>query len=437
MLKVTPFLAKGSMRRAFLEVGAVTVLAKGISALKEMAVARFFGVSVGVDAFSLALSLVGAIQGIVGNAIRPVLLPLLLESGSKNVADERRLASQTALVILGAGCILAVSLPGLFVAAQPLLLGGASPRMLEQASPMLGILSWSLPFALLALWAGTVLERHKRFVLPTMVEALPAIGILVLLFAAAKSLAESALAVGTVLGFALAFVILAVSAVRTGSIAIKTRDVRGGSTLLNLAGRRFISMLGGGVFISLITVTDSIVAAWLEEGSVAVLGYAQRIMAVFLGISVAAIARIGLPYLAERLQVSNAAAHELLSRLVRLGLMAGFGLAVPIAVFAQPLTALLFERGAFTANDTVQVSNVLFAFAWQIPFYLASSFQVQMLAAKGLHSRLMWIGAFNCVVNAVLDVILAHWLGVTGIAWATSAVYAFSMLICAWSLRKT
>lgn len=436
-LKVTPYLAKGGMRRAFLEVGAATVLARAISAVKEIAVARLFGVSVGVDAFALAVSIVGAIQGVIGNAIRPVLLPMLIEAGSNNPAAERRLATQTAFVILLGGFIFALALPHLFAATEPWLLRRASPRTLEQTTLMLDLLRWGLPFALMALWAGTVLERHKCFVLPTLVEAMPASGILVLLFVAVNSLAERALALGTVLGFVLAFVILATSAVRTGSVALKAQEVRGREPLLNLAGRRFLPMLGSGVFVSLITVTDSIVAAWQGEGAVAVLGYAQRIVAVVLGISGATIARIGLPYIAERLQVSDAAARQLLGKLVRAGLLSGFGLAVPLAMFAQPLTALLFERGAFTARNTAQVASVLFAYSWQIPFYLASIFQSQLLAAKGLQNRLMWVGVFNSVLNAVLDVFLARWLGVVGIAWATTAVVASAMIMYARLLRRS
>lgn len=436
-LKVRPYLAKDGIRHAFLEVGAATALAKAISAVKEIAVARFFGVSVGVDAFALALSIVGAIQGVIGSAIRPVLLPLLIESGRNNPATERRLATQTAFVILLGGFILALALPSLFAAIATWLLRRASPRTLEQATLMLDLLRWGLPFALMALWAGIVLERHKSFVLPTLVEAMPATGILVLLFMAVNSLAERALALGTVLGFALALVILATSAVRTGTVALKAQEVLGREPLVNLAGRRFLPMLGGGVFVSLITVTDSTVAAWQGEGAVAVLGYAQRIMAVFLGISGAAIARIGLPYIAERLQVSDAAARHLLGKLVRAGLLSGFGVAVLLAMFAQPLTALLFERGAFTVHDTGQVSNVLFAFAWQIPFYFAYIFQTQALAAKGLQSRLMWIGISNCALNAVLDVLLTRWLGIAGVAWATTGVSASATLMCAWLLRKS
>jgi putative peptidoglycan lipid II flippase len=433
---MAPYLARGGMRRAFLEVGASTLAGKLVSGGKEIAVARFFGVSAGVDGYGLALSLVGAIQSIISVAIRPSLLPMLMEASKEGANRERRLAAHTGLAIAAGGTAIAIALPDLFARMQPSLLAQASPRTLQEAVPMLDLLRWGVPLSLLTLWAGTILERHKRFVAPTLAEAAPAVGILALLPAAAGILHERALALGTVAGVAGSAVALAALALSTGTVARRPAEARGFDTLLLETGRRFVPMLGAGLFVSLINLTDSLVAAWQGEGAVATMGYAQRVMALFLGISGAIIARVGLPYMAERFQQSDAAGQQLLNRLVRLGALAGLGMAAPLALFCQPLVALLFQRGAFTTHDTVAVAGVLFALTWQLPFYFAYLVQTQTLAARGMQSRIFAVGMANCLLNAALDVVLARYLGVAGIAWATTAVVAAATLTTAWLARR-
>jgi peptidoglycan biosynthesis protein MviN/MurJ (putative lipid II flippase) len=56
-----------------------------------------------------------------------------------------------------------------------------------------------------------------------------------------------------------------------------------------------------------------------------------------------------------------------------------------------------------------------------------------MMIALRLNNQIFWIAVANFLVNASLDVLLAHFLGSAGIAIACSAVYAFSF-VCLWIL---
>ena len=56
-----------------------------------------------------------------------------------------------------------------------------------------------------------------------------------------------------------------------------------------------------------------------------------------------------------------------------------------------------------------------------------------MMIALRLNKSLLWVAIVDLLINASLDVLLAHFMGPAGIAVACSTVYAFSFA-CVWIL---
>jgi putative peptidoglycan lipid II flippase len=108
-----------------------------------------------------------------------------------------------------------------------------------------------------------------------------------------------------------------------------------------------------------------------------------------------------------------------------------------VVAFAAPLTAiliwqaplivaLLFERGAFTAEHTHRVAEVLRFAALQIPFYVIGvmlSRIVVALQGSGFTLLLSW---FSLMLNIGLNALLMRSMGVAGIALSTAFVYFVS-----------
>ena len=100
-------------------------------------------------------------------------------------------------------------------------------------------------------------------------------------------------------------------------------------------------------------------------------------------------------------------------------------------LLATPIVRLVFERGAFTAVDTAAVAPVLACYAVQIPFYLAGMIGVQVLAALCHYRALAFISTSNFLLNIALNLLLVRWIGLPGIALATSLVYVVSSTMIA------
>jgi putative peptidoglycan lipid II flippase len=122
--------------------------------------------------------------------------------------------------------------------------------------------------------------------------------------------------------------------------------------------------------------------------------------------------------------------------LSRLTLLAAIPLAGILYLFSDQIVTLFFQRGAFTERDAMLVAQVQALYGLQIPFYILGILYARLLSSLGANRVLMWSTAITFPVNAVLDVVLARFLGVAGIALATTVMYIVGCSFLAVILRR-
>ena len=107
-----------------------------------------------------------------------------------------------------------------------------------------------------------------------------------------------------------------------------------------------------------------------------------------------------------------------------------------LIALSRPLTALLYQRGAFSAADTDVVAGVQIALALQLPAILMAVVILRLLTAM----QLAWARSAGGIGNLVLDIVFNYWLmkrfGVAGIALSTSLVCILSTTFLGWYLRR-
>ena len=116
-------------------------------------------------------------------------------------------------------------------------------------------------------------------------------------------------------------------------------------------------------------------------------------------------------------------------------------LAVLIMWFLAPyMVKILFEHGAFTAENTLRVSEVLRYGLVQLPFYFGVLILVQLLASQHRYRIMASIAVANFLIKALMNYLLAPSYGVNGIMLATGAMYLLSFVcyfFVAWRLAKS
>src|SRR5262249_4134410 len=108
------------------------------------------------------------------------------------------------------------------------------------------------------------------------------------------------------------------------------------------------------------------------------------------------------------------------------GLSLLFAVALPatavLIALAIPITRVLYERGQFTATDTLLTSQALVAFAVGTVAYGTTQIMVRLFNAKKDTQTPAWVGVGSIVLNGGGDWLFMQVLGHWGIALVTSLV---------------
>lgn len=404
---------------------AYVLLAKVVGAAKELVLAHKYGVSELVDAYVLAYAYVYWFPALVAGLLTTALVPVL--ALSKHKGAERSLHFQRE--ILGAMLVIAV----LSGALAPWVL----PAVVEQiptAFSTTGIaalqyfLQWLSPIVLVGLLTvlGSTLllafERHENTLFECIV---PATLLLVLLLSVGVD--PWPLLFGTLLG----------SVIHLGAVgyALHRRGALRGPTFgyASPEWKIFLSRMGvialGFTALSLLTLIDPTIAAGLGAGAVSSLGYANRIVALITGLVTTAVARAMLPVLSELIAASDWGRAASTARWWSIGIFLGSIPAVIVVWWLSPhLVRLLFEHGAFTAQDTANVSELVRYGLLQIPFYAGSLVVAQLLIAAGLLRLVVAIAVLNLTTKLIAVYLLIDAYGAIGIQLSTAIMYASSFV---------
>ena len=386
--------------------------AKGLAALKEVAVAYRFGTSEVLEGYLLAFNLAGWPISLLFSVMHFALVPALVRRHSTSDGGrgwQRQVTTWVWLAALAAGALVAVLLPPLISSGWL----GLTPMGREAA---LVAVPWLAPVAtlgVLASWHACQLMSRQRH-MNTFLEAIPAVGILLAVLLVPVATVD-ALLWGTLAGFVAQWALLMFAVRMSGQPLAPAATMAWplDRTLGQSAGWLLAAQLVMGVG----GVIDQIILAHLPAGSLATFGYANRVMALVLTLTATVTGRALLPVLAGlSADEAWAVARRWTVWLFGLGAL-GAALIVASAPF---VIELLFERGAFTADDTSQTAILLMGMALQLPFYLAGTAWVQWALTSPNHARTLWWAAV-CSVMARLTVTLSL---VTFASWQAQAVVA-------------
>ncbi len=111
-------------------------------------------------------------------------------------------------------------------------------------------------------------------------------------------------------------------------------------------------------------------------------------------------------------------------------------LTVLCALYAGEITTLLYQRGAFGADESARVAEVLAVFVLQAPFYLTAMIGWRVANALGAHRTMSRIALGCFLLNLLLGYGMAGIWGLQGVAAATGVTYLlWSVLVSGFILR--
>jgi putative peptidoglycan lipid II flippase len=239
----------------------------------------------------------------------------------------------------------------------------------------------------------------------------------------------AALIGGVVLAGIAQFVFLWAAVARAG-FRIRPRLPRMTPELRRLAIIAAPAALAGGV-VQINLLIGRQVASFFE-GAIVWLNIADRLYQLPLGVVGIAIGVVLLPDLSRRLRADDTAGgRNAFNRAAEISLMLTIPAAVALVAIPTALVSVLFERGAFTAEDTAATAAALAVYGLGLPaFVLQKVLQPLYFARENTRSPFYYALA-SMVVNAGLAVGLAPIVGFLAAAIGTTLA-AWAMVFLLW-----
>lgn len=410
-------------------IGAATMASRIFGLVREQVMAYLFGAGNAVDAFNVAFRIPNLVRDLFAEgAMSAAFVPTF----TRHLSGQGRPAAWrlgnnviNALVVATAGVVLLG-----MVFAEPLVgvLAGEYrevPGKFELTVQMTRVMLPYLTLVALAAAFMGMLNSLDRYFVPALAPALFNVGSIVVTLAMIPVLTSlgwpviHAMAIGVLAGGVCQLLL---------QWPLLRREGYRYAPLLNPREpglRQVLVLMGPGTLGLAATQVNVFVNTWLATGegtgAVSWLGYAFRIMYLPLGIFGVSIATAALPAISRR-----AAEHDLagMRQTVSSGLSMMFCLNVPatfgLAVLAEPIVSLLFERGAFTAGDTRATAAALVCYAVGLTGY--SVVKIASPTFYTLHeSRVpVAVSVISVLTNAALNVALVRIIGYQGLALGTS-----------------
>lgn len=413
-------------------VGVAILCSRILGLVREIVIASLFGASRNLDAFLTAFRAPNMLRDLFAEG---ALSTAFVTTFSKKIASEgdqsawglaNKIATLTTIFMS------AVTLLGVLLA--PYLVAALAPGFDAEKAALTVLLARVMyPFILLVSLAALVmgmLNAKHVFGVPALASSFFNLGSIIggVLFAwwldpNFGSRALVGLALGTLAGGFLQLAVQIPSLFKVGYAFhpdFHWRD-EGVCKVLQLMGPAVIAASA----VQVNVLINSIFASYLQDGAVSWLTIAFRLMQLPLGIFGVAVATVTLPLVSRSAAAGNMPEFRgALSHALRLVMLLTIPSAIGLMILADPIIALIYEHGRFTAAATRQTAAALRFYSLGLVGYAAVKVLAPAFYALDRRNLPMFVSIFSIALNFGLNWLLTFHLklGHKGLALSTSLV---------------
>ena len=416
-----------------------------LGVVREQVLAAYFGAGNAMDAYNVAYRVPNLVrdlfaEGAMSSAFVPTFTRHLTNQGK---ASAWRLGN----LVVNALIVITVSIVAIgIVFAEPLVALFASayrevPGKFELTVFLTRVM---LPFLTLVALAAAVmgmLNSLHRFFIPALSPAMFNVAnivcaiLLVPLMPGLGLPAITAIAIGSILGGVAQLAVQWPALRREGFRYQPILDWKdeGLRRVLVLMGPGTIGLAATQVNV----FVNTVLATGEGTGAVSWLNFAFRLMYLPIGLFGVSIATATLPAVSRQAaQGDEPAARRTIADGLTLMLMLNVPATVGLIVLATPIVRVIFERGAFTAADTLATAAALQLYAVGLVGYSIVRITSPVFYALGQNRTPVFISVATVLANALLNIALVRVMGYRGLALGTSIAALFNALLLMFFLRR-
>lgn len=427
--------------RAVATVGGFTMVSRVLGFVRDLLIAAALGAGPVADAFFVALRLPNLFrrlfaEGAFNAAFIPVFSGELAGGGKARAAEFAERVFSLMLILLTLITVVAeLTMPWFVTVLAPGFT--AKPESFSLAVEMARLTFPYLWFITLASLMGAILNALDKFAAAAAAPCL----LNIIMIGALLLFADVLETPGHVLSVAVALAGLAQLGMMGWALKRSGYEMRLVLPRFDPAVVRTLKLLGPGAVgagvMQINLLIGTLIASLLPTGAIAYLYYADRIYQLPLGVIGVAMGTALLPRLARSLKSGDEAdAANAMNRGMEMALFLTLPAAIALAVIPEAIVTVLFERGAFTAEDARATGFVLAAYAAGLPAFVLVKVLSPGFFAREDTKTPVQIAAVSVAANIALGFALYRPFGAVGLALATSIASWINTGLLGWVLYQ-
>lgn len=423
------------MKKTALLLMIAAVISAFLGFAKEIVLSYFYGASNVSDAYLVSITIPSVIFAFVGTGIVTGYIPIYSSIETNYGTRKGDMYTNNLLNVLMVVCTIIVI--SLFFCVNPIVkifALGFEGETLALAIKFTKIALLGIYFTGVTYIFSGYLQLKGNYLIPGLIRC-PMYFLVILSIILSYKTSDIVLIVGTVIATASQIVLLIPFAYKKGYKYIP---------IINLKDEHIIKMAKIGVPViigvsiyQINVLVDRTMASQIVIGGISALNYSNKINGLVQGLFVTSVSTALYPMISKMAAEKNIiglkkAISEALTSINLLVLPATIG----SMIFAEPIVKMLFGRGAFDDKAIYLTSYALF-------FYSIGmiGFGLKEVLAKTFYSLQdtktpMINAAVALVLNIVLNIMLSRFMGIGGLALATSISAIFCTSLMFISLRK-
>lgn len=425
-----------SLFKAASTVSLLTLASRVTGMVRDLIMASVFGATAMTDAFNVAFRLPNMFRRLFGEgAFSQAFVPVLGASKVQHGDEATHLLVDRVATVLTWVLLLTCLIGVLAAPALVWLLASGlqqNPRSFDAAVVMA---RWMFPYigfmSLVALGAG-ILNTWKQFAVPAFTPVLLNLAMIAAAWLGAPWFQTMgiepiyAMVMGVLVGGVLQLGLQLFALRRLGMLPRVSwrwqpvRDAWADSGVRRVATLMGPALLGVGV-AHLSAIINLQIASHLTPGSVSWMSYAERLMEFPTAMLGVALGVVLTPQLVAAKAADDADQYSaMLDWGLRLVVLLAVPCTVALLVFAQPLVATLYGRGAFGDRDIQQTTVALMGYGAGLLGIVAIKVLAPGFYASQNIRTPVRIAIFVLVVTQLLNIVLVPWLAHAGLTLAIS-----------------
>lgn len=429
-------MSKNKIFKATFIIMIVTIATRFLGLLRDALVIGKFGEGIDTSAYIAAVSVPEVVFGIIGLAISTTFIPMLSEIKNRQGKEKMFEFSNNIITIISMICIV-LSIFGFLFTEEVVsfIFRGFNQEAMQLTIFLTRISIVNILFLCLKACFVSILQVNEDFVLPSILGLffnLPIILYLIIF----TPLSVVGLTIANVIGNILSVLVQIPSLYKHGfriNPFIDLKDERVRRTLILI-----LPVIIGAGANSLNLIVDKSISSIVAENGVTILDYGQKLVIFTNAAITTSIVSVMYPLMANKLNKGDGKGFlEYLSKSIVVISLFLVPIMMAFVFLRVEIISLIWARGKFTNPETIMLTATVFAaYALQLPFFGARDILNSSLFSMQKTKITTINGIIGVCTNIILSIILSKYMGLSGIAIASSIAAFITAMLLFNSTRK-